>query len=215
MNPVKIFIADDHQLIIDGIKSILCEVENIEITGEAGNGLETLEKIKKQRPDIIFMDIDMPVMNGMEATRQIKKKFPGIKIIVLTMLNDKALIKQMLNAGASGFVLKNAAKKEIIDSVHKVMNGEIFLSAEISLTMIKPSLADVLEKPDYLPVSVLSEREIEILTLIAKGSTSNDIAKKLFISKRTADTHRNNIMNKLEIRNISNLIKYAIKNGLV
>lgn len=212
---VKIFIVDDHQLIIDGIKSRLTDVSHLKIIGEANNGKEALEKLRKIQPDVILMDIGMPVMNGFEATRMIAALYPKVKIITLTTYDEKAIIKKMLDAGALGYILKNVKKEELVNAIETVMRGEQYISSEISLALAKSTAEEIL--PDtplqQLPIA-LTRREKEVLRLIAMGLTNNEIASKLFISASTVDTHRTHIMNKCDVHNIASLIRYAIKNNL-
>lgn len=216
MENIKILIADDHQLIIEGIKTLLEDVEGITITDVATNGREVIEKLKYQEVDIILMDIDMPIMNGYEATQLVLKKYPHIKVIALTMYDEKALITKIVNAGASGYILKNIRKEELLKAITKVANGEKYFSNEILFTLSKPELKDIIsEKQNNIPIVQLTQREIEVLKLITQGLSNKEIGEKLFISPRTVDTHRTNLMQKLNVHNIAGLIRYAIKNGLV
>ncbi len=215
MKSIKVFICDDHQLIIDGIKSILKNNENISVIGDALNGLEALEKINKNRPDVVLIDVDMPIMNGYETTLELRKHYSDIKVIILTMFNDKSLINKMIGAGASGYILKNKGEKEILEAIYKVHGGETYFSTELFFTISKNSPEEAIKNTNAHPITLLTKREINILSMIAQGLSNNEIGKKIFISKRTVDTHRYNIMKKLNILNIAGLIKYAIKNGLI
>jgi len=214
MNTIKVMIVDDHQIIIDGIKSLLNGVNEIEVIEEAINGKQAIEKIAGLKVDIVLMDIDMPLINGCEATRFIIKKYPEIKIIALTMFNEKTVIREMLNAGASGYILKNTGKNEILNAIFHVYNGNQYLCNEIQISLTKPLFADNLTH-NSTPLNCLSGREVQVLTLLSKGLTNIEISKKLFISRRTVDTHRTNIMKKLNVHNVASLIKYAIDNGII
>ena len=212
---IKIILADDHQLIIDGIKSRLADIDHIKIIAEANNGKELLETLQKNVPDIILMDIQMPVMNGFDATLEILSLYPFIKIIALTTYDEKSIIRKMLDAGACGYILKNVKKDELIKAIETVMSGKQYYSSEITITMAKPSAEEVIpSQPVAYGKNLLSERETEILRLIAQGYTNHEIAQKLFISVKTVDTHRTNIMKKIEVHNIAGLIRYAIQNKL-
>ncbi|HBX51531.1 MAG: hypothetical protein A2275_18605 [Bacteroidetes bacterium RIFOXYA12_FULL_35_11] len=217
MVAIKVLIADDHQLIIDGIKSLLCGEKNIEIVGEAKDGKQAIEFLKNERVDVILMDIDMPVMNGRDAAQLIAKKYPGIKIIALTMFNEKSLIHEMIKAGATGYLLKNTGKEEILNAIINVYEGRTYFSSEIPLTILKHTSEEILSntQPANININIFTERELQIISFIAQGFTNLEISKKLFISSRTVDTHRTNIMKKLDIHNVAALIKYALKNGIV
>jgi len=217
MNKIKVMIVDDHPLIIAGITSLLSEAKNIDIVCEANSGKQAIELLKTINIDVILMDIDMPNMNGCDATKVIVKKFPNIKIITLTMFNEKTLISEMMSAGAKGYVLKNTEQSELIEAIEKVCEGQIYYSSEISFTLIKPGVKNILSiaQPEEQLLHLLSERELQILKYIAKGLTNPEISRQLFISCRTVDTHRYNLMRKLDIHNVAGLIKYAIKTNLI
>ena len=215
-NAIKILIVDDHQLIIDGLKSLLANENNMAIVAEANNGKEAVEIMSKISVDIVLMDVEMPVMNGWDATKIIVSLYPKIKVIALTTFSEKAIVKKMLSAGASGYILKNIKKEILIEAIVAVHNGEKYLSSEISLALLKPSAEEVI-KPHKQPSSLhlLSAREIEILKLIAEGLSNNEIGEKLFISPKTVKAHRENIMQKLDLHNVVGLVRYAIDNGLI
>jgi len=207
-------IVDDHQIIVDGIKMLLHGVKNISVVAEANNGRDALAILETKKVDLILMDIEMPILNGCDTTAIITSKFPNTKIIALTTHDDKSLIDKMLNAGASGYLLKNINREILLEAIEKVISGETYFSSEIN---IKISLAPA-EMPYQVQnplLSVLSGRETEILKHIGSGLTNNEIADKLFLSPKTVETHRTNIMRKLDIHNVVGLVKYAIKSGLV
>lgn len=207
----KVLIADDHQMFIDGLKSLLEEIDGIEVVGEARNGKEAVELCNTEAVDIVIMDISMPVMDGIEATRVINTNHPDIKVLALSMYNDKNFIADILKTGASGYILKNTGKKELVHALSTLQMGESYLSTEVSDTLLKSfskkeSTLQMLEK--------LSDREMEVLECIASGLTTQEIAKKLFISKNTVETHRKNLLYKLEAKNTAELITNAYKRRL-
>lgn len=216
MQKIKLMIVDDHQIVIDGIKSSLEEFGDITVVAEALNGREALDKLARQQVDIVLMDVDMPVMNGFETTCVIVKQYPKVKIITLTMFNEKSLINKMIDAGVSGYLLKSVGKEELYRAINQVNEGKQYLSTDIALSIAKPEYKDIMSKQNAItPITPLSVREIEILKFIAQGLSNTEISKKLFISSRTVDNHRTNIMKKLDVHNIAGIIRYAIQNNIV
>lgn len=212
---VRILLADDHIIVCDALASLLEADPRFKVVGQAHSGLEALEKIEQLRPNIIVVDIGMPGLNGIEVIKRVKKKDPHIKAIVLSMHKDEAYIYWALRAGASGYVLKQSAARELVDAISQVRLGNTYLSPSISNTVIKgylrrPQAADA--APD--PLALLTDREREILQLVAEGLTSKEIAQKLNLSTRTIDAHRANIMNKLNIHTTPGLVKFAIRHRL-
>ena len=211
---IKIIIADDHQLFIDGIKSILKSIRNMEIIGEVNNGNLLLELLEQQQCDVILMDINMPEMNGIDATKLIKSKFPGIRILMLTMYSSRDYIEKLLRVGADGYILKNTGKEELQEAIETVYKGESFFSKEVTERIMEGlQKKKTTEKNAY--VVELTEREIDVLKLIVQEFTTTEIAEKLFISTHTVETHRKNLISKLNVRNIAGLVKYAMQHGLV
>lgn len=209
-------VTDDHQIVLDGIKSLINRIPGFRLVGEAHNGREALDLLKHLHVDVCLMDLDMPEMNGMEATAVIKEKYPVVKVLILTMHNEKALINKVMEHGASGFVLKNSSQDELMEAIKKVHEGQQYFSAEVTMTLLSKNeqrSSSNLQTP--VDLSQLTERETEILRLIAEGYSNKEIGEKLFISHRTVDTHRTNLMKKLSVHNIAGLIKFAIKAGLV
>ena len=211
--PIKILIADDHQLFREGLMTLLSSALNIEIVAQAENGKQTIEKAKKLSPDIILMDIGMPIINGIEATGILQIEAPKIKVIALTMHSEKHFIKGMLEAGAYGYLFKNCAYDELIDAINTVFAGKKYLSDDITEFIIH----DYIGKPKNMQEDdpQLSVREMEILKLIADGKTSREISELLFVSIKTIGTHKQNILNKLNMNSTADLVKYAIKKGLI
>lgn len=209
---IKIAIADDHQMFIDGIKSLLKGNKNMLVSVEATNGEQLLSLLKEQQTEVILMDVNMPVMDGIEATKQVKKLFPEIKVIMLTMFSSKDYIEKLLRVGANGYVLKNTGKEELTTAIEKVMQGESYFSKEVTERIMEGLQGKKAENNPHMVE--LTEREKDVLRLIAQELTSHEIADKLFISFHTVETHRKNLISKLQVKNIAGLVKYAVQNGL-
>lgn len=210
---MKIFLVDDHQIMIDGLEKIINEMEDVEIAGIACNGKEAIEKVPIIRPDLVLMDLDMPIMNGLEASRILLKEVSDLKIVILTMHGERSVVERMMKLGIYGYLIKNADKEELKLGISRVLKGKKYFQAEalegfVGSTESKATL-------EMGQLSVLSDREVEILSLIAKGKTSTEISEELHISSRTVETHRKNIHQKLDIRNIAGLVRFAIQVGLV
>lgn len=217
---INILIADDHKLIRDGIKNYLNDYEDFDVIAEAGNGKEVLEILKSGiRIDIILMDINMPVMDGLETTQLVLKEYPDIKILALTMINDKAYIKEMIDFGALGYVLKDSEKEEIELAIRTVSKGIKYVGGgvmEILLSRKKPlSNLKTLEDSSTDSRVILSNREKEIMQLILKGYSNTDIASQLFISTRTVEAHKRNLIMKTGVKNLAGLIVYVLENNLI
>jgi DNA-binding NarL/FixJ family response regulator len=212
MRTIKVLLADDHHLIRDGIKMMLAKADNVEIVGEASSGVEAINYVAKNsgNVDLILMDINMPEMNGIDATQILSEKYPHIKVLAFTMHEEEEYITKMIKAGESGYVLKSSGKEELIEAIERVSLGNKHYSNEVSVTMINSMMSD--EKINKIN---LSEREIEVLSHIAQGSTSKEAGEKLFISNRTVESHRRNILSKLDIRSTAEMIAYALKNKLI
>jgi DNA-binding NarL/FixJ family response regulator len=212
MKKIRLLLADDHGIIRDGIKLMLNKTPEFEIITEASNGQEVLDYLKKNPKsiDVVLMDINMPIMNGIEATQVITDKYRNINVLALTMHIEETYISNMLKAGALGYILKESNKTDLIEAVKSVASGKKYYSNEVSVTLINSLMTGSQNKDKEL-----SERELEVLTYIASGNTNNEIGEKLFISGRTVETHRRNILSKLDVKNTAEMIKYAIKNNLV
>lgn len=210
---VRIIIADDNRLLRELLAGQLLDAPNIEVVALAENGKEAVDKAFVLIPDIILMDIDMPVLNGVEATIQLHNELPDIRIIALTGHSKKEYIKKMLEAGASGYLNKNCEYDELIKAIHAVYSGNKYLSDEITDIVIK----DYLVKDVVVPESdsELTDREIEILRLIVDGVPVSAIADRLFVSVKTVNTHRQNILEKLGLKSTPDLVKYALKKGII
>jgi len=212
MRQIKILLVDDHQIIIDGIKSLLNNVENVQVAGEANNGMEALNTLKVLTVDIVLMDIDMPVMNGIDAAKHIKENFKETKVIILSMHHEGAMIKSLVEIGADGYLLKNSNKEELLDAIYKVARDEKYFSSEVTLSLLNPEKTQSDSSKHKID---FTRRELDVLKLLVDGYTNKQIGEKLFISHRTVDTHRTNIMKKVGVNNVAGLISFAIKTRLV
>lgn len=209
---IRIIIADDHRIIREGIRTLLSHEEGIEVVGEAENGKQVVELALELEPDVIVMDITMPGMNGIEATRQIVTKRPAIKVIALSMHSDHRFITGVVETGAVGYLLKDCAFDELAHAIRTVMQGQLYLSPMITGIVV----GDYLRRLNYdsFATAALTEREREILKLIAEGYTSNFISDTLNLSPKTIESHRKKIMDKLNLHTVAELTKYAIREGL-
>lgn len=199
-------------MMIDGIISLLHSEKRFEIIGTALDGNDALKKIESSPPDILLTDVSMPGMGGIELCREIKQKFPEIKVLVLTMYNDREIINEILQAGANGYILKNTGKQELLEALEALNRNDTYYSSEVVNTLIENMKNPFKEK--QIISSDLTEREIEIVRLIVREFSSAEIAEKLFISQRTVETHRKNILRKTGVKNIVGLIKYAYDNKM-
>jgi DNA-binding NarL/FixJ family response regulator len=209
---IRIVIADDHQVFIDGLKAILKEFEGLEVIGHAGNGEQLLQQVALHKPDVVLTDIQMPVMNGVEAAKEIQEKFPTVKVIALTMLNESLYIKKMLGAGVFAYVLKTVDKEELAYTIKKVAKGEKHFKPEITALLIDSFSDKTLSNN---PAEILTKREKEIVVMISQGLTDKEIADKIHLSPLTIITHRKNILHKLGLKNKVELTRYAFSNNLI
>lgn len=205
MNKIKLFIVDDHYMIIEGISSLLANVENIEIIGHAKDAHSCMAFLLLHKPDVIFLDINLPDKNGMDVCLDIKQKYPAIKVIALSTFNQNSFIKKILENGADGYLLKNAAKVEMIDAINAVTQNKRHLSKEVADNLKTNNDENLL----------LTRREKEILQLVTKGLTSTEMGKQLFISTTTVDTHRKHLLEKFKVNNTSSLIRKAQELGMI
>ena len=210
---IKVLLADDHKIVRDGLRTLLEKNPDIIVAGEAEDGREALQMAQKLLPDVVVMDIAMPDLNGIEATRQILADRSTVRIIALSMHSDKRFVSEMLKAGASAYLLKDCAFEELITAIRTVMKGKIYLSPEIAGVVIGDYIKKD-TKADSSVFSLLSDREREVLQLMAEGKTTREVASYLHVSVKTVETHRTNIMTKLDIHSIAELTKYAIREGL-
>ena len=213
--PIRILLADDHRIVRQGLRRILEENSGMEVAGEASDGREAVQMALDKEPDVIIMDVAMPHLGGMEAIRQISKRLPAAKVLVLSMYSDESYVVQMLEAGAKGYLLKDSADTDLVEAVLAVSNGKSFFSPLISKILLDEYVRQVQEKGISDRYELLTEREREILQLIAEGKTSREIAELLNLSTSTVDTHRGHIMEKLDLHNPYEVVLYAVRKGLI
>lgn len=210
---MKILLADNHRLFCDGLRMLLAQEPGIEVVGEADNGRVAVQLTRELSPDIVIMDIGMPELNGMEATRQIVTEMPNTKVVAVSMYANRQYVAGMLSAGASGYVVKDSAFTELMQAIHVIGNGGRYLSADIVGVIVDDYVQRVASSQDSA-LERLSEREREVLQLMAEGHTTADIAGRLHVSRKTVETHRKHIMLKLEVRSVAELTKFAIREGI-
>ncbi|HYL76708.1 MAG TPA: response regulator transcription factor [Bryobacteraceae bacterium] len=215
MEQVRILLADDHNLIRDGMRLLLERQPGFTVVGEAADGRETVELVKAHAPDVVVMDIAMPTMNGIEATRRIVEKNPRTGVVILSMHYDESYVIRSLKAGARGYLLKDAVKADLITAIHAVVRGGSFFSPKIS-RILKEDYVQVLERKDADDsYELLTDREREILQLIAEGKSNKEIATSLSLSLYTVETHRAHILQKLNLHSVPDLILYAVRKGII
>jgi DNA-binding NarL/FixJ family response regulator len=212
---IKIILADDHRIFRKGLKSLLSEKSNIEILAEADNGNEALEKAMKYRPRIVLMDIAMPKMDGIEATRQIRERLPDTEVVILSMYAKKAYIDQVLKAGAKGYVLKDSDEENLIAAINTVHNGGYYLDSPIADQVLSDYFGGKAKRELKEQSDPISEREKEVLRLLAEGHSNQEVADILCISRKTVENHRANIVRKTGVQGQVGLIKYAARIGLI
>ncbi len=208
MNKVKVIIVDDHAIVLDGIKSLLAEIENVTIAATATNATDALELLRQTKAELVITDINMPGMDGMEFIKTIRSNFPPTKIIVLSLHDEAHFVRNIMKQRVQGYILKNDASSELVEAVNRVLTGKTFFSSKISQVMMEQINTPESEK-------LLTEREIEIVKLIAGEFSNKQIADKLFISERTVESHRKNIFRKTETNSIVGLIKFAYANNII
>ena len=212
---IRIALADDHQLVLDGLKALIKECPDFEFVAEANDGKRLLEIVRVVHVDVVLVDIDMPIMNGLQAIEAIKQEKPDVKCMALTMHNEKGMIQKVLAAGASGYILKNIDQIDLIAAIKKVYEGGKAFSEDVIMTLAGSANSTNVAYQNVMLSDDLTDREIEILKLIAQGYSNKEIGDQLFISHRTVDTHRTNLMKKLDVHNIAGLIRYALRSGYV
>lgn len=216
MDKIKILLADDHQMFLDGLCALLSQIDYVKIVASVNDGAQLCEKLKTIQGDLVIVDLHMPVIDGLEATKIIRKLYPSVKVLGLTMDNDLDAIQAMMEAGASGYILKNTGKAELELAILQVMKGENYLSQAISsqlaqsLFLRKKAVAEEISELD-----MLTERETEVLKMVALENSNVEIAGKLYISPKTVETHRKNLMKKIGVRNSLGIYKFALKHKLI
>jgi DNA-binding NarL/FixJ family response regulator len=214
-DPIRVIVADDHTILREGVCSLLALQSDIDVVGEASDGAEALELLAEAAVDVVVMDMVMPGMNGLEATREIKRRWPTVRILILSMYDDDAYVQQVIQAGASGYVLKRVATEDLVQAIREVHSGASFLYPPIAAKLIDDYRRIVRGNAPHGRLGVLTPREQEVLRLIAEGNTNQDIADILGLSRKTVESHRGNIMRKLALHDVTDLVKYAIRKGIV
>ncbi len=211
---INLILADDHHLIIDGITRLLEDEVDINIVATCSNGKDVLEILPKINVDVLLLDLDMPIMNGLQCAETVKLKYPHVKIAILTMHQEKALIQKFIEFGVNGYFLKTIQKDELLHAIQTIAVGGDYFPSDVTKALLQKQTitADVNQSP---LLNELTKREIEIIRLVAQGFSNNDIGKKLFISPRTVDTHRTNIMRKLDLHNVAEIVRFAFQNKLI
>jgi DNA-binding NarL/FixJ family response regulator len=214
MAAIRVLLAENHTIVRKGLSALLADEPDIQVVGEAQDGREALRQVEALRPDVVLMDISMPGLNGLEATRQIARRYVGVRVVMLTMHTDEEYILEALKAGASGYLLKEAAPEELVLAVQAVSRGESFLSPSVSRTVINQYLRHDQTAPDE-SLERLTEREREVLQLVAEGHNNRDIAALLSLSVKTVENHRAHLMAKLDIHTVAGLTQYAIRHRVI
>lgn len=210
---IRVFIADDHQVLLDGLNTLLESVDDLTVVGTAHNGQEVLDFLQKESVDVILLDINMPVLNGIETCKRLNKDFPDVKVLALSMYEKASFIQQMLKNGALGYILKNTGQDELVEAIRTVHAGEQYLSKVVSDTLMQSLIGKAAASRQYIPE--MTRREKEVLALIAKELTTQEISDELHISLNTVETHRKNLLSKFGVRNSVGLIKVALERGLL
>lgn len=215
MDRIRILVADDHTIVREGIRLLLEAQPDMEVVGDAADGEQAVSAVRQLQPDVVLIDIAMPKLNGLEATRAIKREFPQVQVIALTMYESDEYFFQVLNAGASGYVLKKAASADLLGAVRAVHAGDVFLYPSVARRLVSDYMTRVKSGEEQSSFDRLTQREREVLRLVAEGHTNQEIADKLVISASTVQTHRTRIMQRLNLHNRAELIQYAVRKGLL
>ena len=214
MPKIRVLVVDDHTIVRDGICTLLALAGDIEVVGEAANGSEAIKMVRELKPDVVLMDISMPIMDGLEATRRICKEFPRTKVLILTQYDDKEYVFPVIEAGASGFISKVAASSELAPGIRAVYAGDSYLSPPVAKLLVEGYQRGD-GRINHDPYEQLTDRERDVLKLVAEGHTTREIADMLVVSPKTIEGHRANLMAKLGIRNRIELVKYALRKGII
>jgi two-component system response regulator NreC len=215
MNKITVLIVDDHTLVRDGIRSLLELCTDFEVVGEAADGKEALEKVKELAPEVVLMDLAMPVMTGLEATRRIRKEFPETKVLALTQYDDSEYVVPVIRAGALGFVTKMAAFSELVSAIQAVHKGDSFLSPSAAAALVQECQINMAGEGETDPYDRLTDREKEVLKLVVEGKTAREIADMLVVSSKTVESYKTSLMSKLDIHSRIDLIRFAIRKRVV
>jgi len=212
---IQVLLVDDHTILREGVRSLLEGEPDMRVVGEARDGMEAVEQVDALAPDVVIMDMVMPRMNGLEATVEIKRRHPEVKILILSMYDDDEYVQQIIQAGAAGYVLKRVAADDLVKAIREVYGGASFLYPPIAAKLIEDYVRKARGSEAGEPAEPLTAREREVLRLIAEGNTNAEIAEKLTVSKKTVESHRANIMRKLDLHTVTELVKYALRRGLI
>jgi two-component system, NarL family, response regulator NreC len=215
MSKIRIVIADDHVILREGVRLVLQSQPDIEVVGEASNGREAVARAGELQPDIVLMDIAMPEMNGLEATREIKRQWPDVEVLALTMHDDYEYFLELLRHGASGYVLKGASSAQLLAAIHAVREGGVYIHPSVARNLVADYVSRMEPGEEKARYDGLSERERQVLKLVAEGKTSQEVADELVVSVNTVQTHRAHIMAKLNLRNRGDIVRYALRKGLI
>jgi two-component system response regulator NreC len=210
---IRVLIADDHAIVRTGLRALIHSEPTMELVGEASGGYEAIDLIEKTMPEILVLDLSMPDIDGIAVTRKIKPQFPSVRILVLTIHEDEALLRAVLKAGASGYILKGAAEAELISAIHTIMRGELYVDPSMVRKLLSNEVPLAIAK--FKPTEALTPREAEVLKLIVQGYTNRQIGEELSISIRTAESHRSNLSDKLGLHNRVELVRFAREHGLI
>ena len=215
MEKIRVLVVDDHTIVRDGIRALLGLAGDIEVVGEAENGREALDRVRELVPDVVLMDVAMPTMDGLEATRRIHREFPQTKVLALTQYDDREYVFSVVEAGAQGFISKTAASAEVVSGIRAVHRGDSFLSPSVAKLLVEHYREGAALRKSQDPYGQLTDREREILKLLAEGYTGQEIAEMLVISPKTVEGHKTNLMSKLDIHSRTDLVKYALRKGII
>lgn len=210
-SPIRVVLAEDHTIVREGVRALLEDRDDIEVVDEVADGRSAIESAVKHRPDVIVMDVGMPVINGVDATKKIREALPDTRVLMLSMYSNEEYVRPAIRAGANGYLLKGSGLSDLVQAIRSVATGDAFFSPEVAKVLLEDSREE--QKPD--PLAVLTKREREVLVHVAEGKSSPEIAKLLGLSVKTVEGHRGRIMAKLDIRNVAGLVRYAIKVGLI
>ncbi len=215
MAKIRVLLADDHAVLRTGLKLLLSAQSDIEVVGEAGDGGEAMAKARALRPDVVLMDLTMPGIGGLEATGRIKDESPGIKVLVLTMHDDPSYLRQLLKAGASGYIVKKSADADLLSAIRAAHRGEVFLDSSLAAGLVDEVIRPAGPRRPRDAYETLSDREREVLKWVARGHTNQEIAEKLFLSVKTIETYRARLVEKLGLRGRAALVRFAMERGLL
>jgi DNA-binding NarL/FixJ family response regulator len=215
MKKIRVLVVDDHTLMRDGIRALLALAADIEVVGEAANGKDAIAEVGRLAPDVVLMDMAMPVMTGLEATRRIRREFPGSRVLALTQYDDSEYVVPLIEAGARGFISKMAAFSELSSAIHAVHGGDSYLSPSAAAALVEECQQKPTAEGDRDPYEQLTDREREVLKLVVEGHTAQEIANMLVVRPKTVEWYKASLMNKLNIHNKTDLIKFAIRRGVI